>query len=614
MSRGGNDSVPLNYAIDEKNVEYPELGVKTRAGFDSHLQATGSWTGKAVRVYEYKKRNEASRLLILDDTGSIWDSSTPMTTPILSIALMTDFSAETMFDRVYISPHDGDRGISNEKVYVYDGSGTARPAAGTGPSGYSLVVNESVTAGNIEAGTHLFSVAFETSSGHITRFGLAGAEVKVFAATGGKKADISVIPTGPSYVVARWIICTKVIKDYDGNPNDKSWFLLPDGKINDNTTTVKNGVSFFDSALIDSADRLLNQLTEIPAGSCIVAYGSRLVVGGERANDATARVSDPGYPEAMSGLDGFVNFNPGDAGGALRFLFVYRKLLFGMKDYRTMVTQDNGASPSTWDVVGVDDAQGSSVHGSAGVLDAKGQSLDSVLVCTRSGLSRFTGTFGEGQELTYMIQDLWKRINPVSFHKIQISIDPIDKKFFVVFPLDAAVTPSNVLMGDFSEGMSFDKIKWSLWEFPKAPNSCWVEVDFSSKKTKFKYGSIAGGLYVRNPQTLNDYGNAINSFYRPGYVTADASGGVCQFQAIRARAIGSGSLYLKLYSIDNIQTITLPSFSLSTAPGKELDRILGFFNSERASVEFGVTSIDHWFHLTKIRLASSSLWTDPWQT
>lgn len=613
MSRGGNDSVPLNFAINEQNCEYAELGTKSRRGFDTSLSATGSWNGKAVRVYEYKKRNEASRLLILDDTGKLWDSATPMTTPILNIVGMVDFSAETMFDRVYISPHDGDRGLSGEKVYVYDGSGTARVAAGSGPSGYTLTAADGA-AGNVEAGIHLFSVAFETTSGHITRMGLSGSEVSVYTAPGSKKVNLSGIPTGASFVVARWIVVTKIIKTYNGNPNEQSWFLLPNGRIGNNVATTLNDVNFFDAALLDSADRLLNQLTDIPAGSCITNHTGRLCVGGERANDATARVSQAGFPESFSGLDGFINFNPGDAGGSLRLLLSYRKLLFAFKDYRTMATQDNGAAPSTWDVAGIDDGQGTSVHGSAGVLDAKGQSLDSVVICTRSGMSRFTGTFGEGAELSYMIEDLWARITAQFFHKIQVAIDPVRKRIFVAVPLDGATTPSHLLVCDYNEGFTFEKVKWSVWVFPETPDTCWIEVDFTTKLTKWKYGSKAGGLYVYNPSSLNDHNIAINAFYRFGFVTADPSGGVCQFQEIRARTIGSGSLYLKLYGIDDTQTVTLPSLALSSAPGKELTRQPGFFNSERASVEFGVTTINNWFHLTKIRLASSVLWETAWQS
>ncbi len=364
-----DDVCPAEFALDTLNVEYTEKGVKTRAGFDSFKQATGNWDGSVVRVFEYKKRGEASRLLVLDDGGKIWDTLTAMTTAVLDIATMTDFSAVTIFERVFITPHDGDAGLSNESVYIYDGSSTARVAAGVAPSGYTLAVADSVSSGNIEAGTHLFSVAFETASGHITKFGLTGAEVKQYEAPGSLKADMTAIPVGAAGTAARHILVTKILVDYDGNPNDKQWWFLPDGKIEDNTTTVLADISFFDSSLINSAERLMNQVATIPAGSCITSFGSRLVVAGEVDANATARASEPGYPESISDLEGGIAVDPGDAGGAVHYMIEHRGILFFMKDFRTYATKDNGAAPNTWDVIQVDAAQGTGVHGSGGVLD-----------------------------------------------------------------------------------------------------------------------------------------------------------------------------------------------------------------------------------------------------
>jgi hypothetical protein len=606
MARGSVDGVPRDFAIDERNNEFIELGVKTRSGFASFLQTTGNWNGKVLRGYEYKKRNEASRRLVLDDTGKIWDTSTAMTTPILSIATMTDFSALTLYDRVYITPHDGERGLSNEKVYVYDGTGVARIAAGAGPSGYTLGAATGST-GIVDAGVHLFSVAFETASGHITKFGLAGAEVATYTAPGNKKVNLSGIPTGGSFVVARHIIVTKVIKDYNGNPVDKTWYFLPDGKISDNVTTVLNDINFYDTDLIDSASRLMDQLAEIPAGSCIGTLGTRMVVGGERVNDATLRVSFPGEPESMSDITGIINIDPGDAGGGVRNFVEYRSNLYVQKDFRFYVTSDNESDPSTWKAPQIDASQGTSTHGTAGVLDSKGQSLESFLICTRTGLYRFTGSFGDQRELSYVIEDLWKRINPVYFYKLQISIDPIVKRLYVSVPLDTATSPSHIFMGDFSEGLTADKIKWSIWTLPNAPSTHWVEVDWTTRRTIFRYGSEAGGVYSHTPGRLNDFNNLITSYYRPGQLV-DSTGGVLQIIAVRVRAIGSGNLYLKLYALDDSQVSTLPSLTLSASPGKELTRLVGTFNSERISVEFGVSSIDHWYQLTKIRLAASTLW------
>jgi len=614
FSRGLPEACPKEYALDELNVEFTEGGVLTRAGFDLSLSAViGGWSGVCKRVFEYKKRGEVSRLLILDASGQIYDSSTTMLTPILTVAGMVDFSAITMFDRAYISPHDGNKGLSNEKVYVYDGVGVARVAAGVAPSGYTLTVVDSATSGNIEIGTHLFSVAFETASGHVTKFGLTGAEVKTYAAPGGKKADISTIPLGPAGTVARHIVVTKVQKDYDGNPKDKQWFFLPSGRIGDNTTTVLAGVNFFDSDLIVLADRLLNQLATIPAGSCITTYESSLVVGGAADAESTIRISDSGNPESFSDLEGFVHIDPGDSGGAVHQLIDHRGLLYIMKDLRTHATKSNGAAPSSWEVIPIDAAQGTGVHGASGVLDSKGHTLDMFLACTRSGLQKFTGSYGAEKELTYVIEDVWRRINPLYFKLVQISVDPVVKRVYISAPLDSAIEASHVLMGDFNEGLDATKIKWSVWAFPKKPTSNWVEVDFTTQRTKFRFGASDGGLYTRNPDRLNDFNTVIISFYRCGYVTLDSSGGVCHFHALRGSGIGDGQLELTVYGVDDVQVKVLPSITLSETPGRVLLRLMSFVNEE-ASLKFGVDSADEWFHITSMYIMTSVMWEEQLQS
>lgn len=609
FARGENEVCPPEYALDCLNVEFDERGVGTRAGVDSSIQATGNWNGYARRVYEYKKKGEASRLLILDDTGKIWDSSTAMTTPVLNIATMTDFSAVTIFERCYITPHNGDTGLSNEKVYVYDGTGVARAAGGAGPSSYTLTTNTSLIAGNIEKGTHLFSVAFETASGHITKFSTEVGDFTQYDAPGGWMLDIGNIPVGPSYVVARHIICTKVLKDYDGNPNDKQWFFLDGGKINNNVDTTLLNVNFFDSDLVASAERLQNQLADIPAGSCITSFGSRMVVGGEIANSATLRVSDPGDPESMSDLQGYTNVYPGDAGGAIHQLVEHRKTLYIMKDFRTYATEDNGASPNTWDVVGIDDAQGCGVHGSAGVLDSKGQTLGVFLVTTRTGLQKVAGVYGDEPELTYAIYNFWKRINQQHFDKVQLALDPIAKRIYIAIPLDSATEPSCLLVGDYTDGLDAKSIKWSPWSFQKNCTSIWIEVDYSTKKTLLKFGASNGGIYVRNPNGLLDVDTAIVSFYRTGYAEDQRGWAEQAYNGVRVRATGAGSLEITLYGPDDVRYETLPLVTLSALPGKELFR-KSTFTAEKVSVKLRVDSANEWFHMTSITILSELLWQE----
>ena len=280
-----------------------------------------------------------------------------------------------------------------------------------------------------------------------------------------------------------------------------------------------------------------------------------------------------------------------------------------MKDHRTYATKDNGAAPNTWDVVQVDAAQGTGVQGAGGILDKKGQTLDQFLVCTRTGLMKFTGTYGDARELSYVNEDVWKRINPLYFETVQISVDPIQKRAYITVPLDAATEPSHILVCDFNEGLEWDKVKWATWTFPKKGTTTWVETKYSTRETQFKFGASDGGIYVRNTATLNDFGTAINSYYRPGFVTADPSGGVCHFHALRARYIGSGNLDLTLYGEDDILTLSPASITLAAAPGRELYRIFSFV-SEKASLKFGVNASNEWFHISSLRIGSKLLWEE----
>ena len=165
VDNGEDEATPQNGFITSQNNKFMRRGVRSREG--TSLMHT---IGNVRRVAIYKRIGEAQRLLILNSVGEIYDS-TDLTGPILSIATMTDFSAASIFGRSYITPHDGVTGLAGEKVYVYNGTGTARPAAGTAPIGFTLTLANSGTAGTVETGDHILGVAFETNSGFVTKPG-----------------------------------------------------------------------------------------------------------------------------------------------------------------------------------------------------------------------------------------------------------------------------------------------------------------------------------------------------------------------------------------------------------------------------------------------------------
>lgn len=608
--RGFEEAVPPGFFLDEGNLVFHREGFETRRGFSA---VAGLSPTNVTRIYEYRRVGEASRYIYCTGSGDFYDSLTP-STPILTIGGVSDFSMVVMFNRAYISPHDRVTGITSQKVYIYDPgvSGTARPAAGAAPVATGLAVTEGAATENdsIEKGYHLFAVAFETDSGFVTRPGLSTNQFAVLNATGGKEASLSSIPTGPAGTVARHILTTKIIQNYQaGTEEYQNWYYLPNGKISNNVDTTKGGIKFFDIALQDSADDLLNQLSEIPAGVFMLDFDGRLCVGGEAANKSTIRISPKGNPESFSSLDGFVNVNPGDAGGGVTNGVTHRGTLYISKAQRFYATVDNGGAPSSWSVISVDSGVGTECFGISSVLDSRGHSRDQFLVAARSGLFQYLGAFNE-RELTWNIRSLWDRINKVYFNKIQVCVDPQREWLVVAIPLDAATENSHILMGDYSEALDPEGIKWSLWNMPKKPTSILIKVDDTTKVSKIIFGSSENNLYEYDDAAYNDFGSMINSFYETHMVEPEGSvGQINHYAGIRQRIRGNGVLTLRVNAYDLATWESYAGVGLSTTPGKEL-LIRTDFLSERASFRLTLASANQWFLVNRYTVFCKPMWTE----
>jgi len=133
-------------------------------------------------------------------------------------------------------------------------------------------------AGNIGTGVHQVSVIFRTRQGYLTKPGPATS----WTASGGKRAVVTNIPTGPSNVVAR-ILC------FTG-AGGASFFYVGGGGtlfsgnmvISDNTTTTAV-VDFSDAILLagSNVDNLF-RLIELSDCAGVIDYAERLFWWGER--------------------------------------------------------------------------------------------------------------------------------------------------------------------------------------------------------------------------------------------------------------------------------------------------------------------------------------------
>ena len=597
FDRGDDEVVPPGYFRSSQNIAFVNQGCLTREGSKVGLATTFNIRRQAI----YKRIGEAPRKLILDTTGRLFDS-TNLTTPILFIPAMTDFSMVSMFNRAYIAPHNGLTGLPGEKLYVYEGSGLARAAGGVAPTSAMIAAQGGV--GRI-SGTHGFAVAFETQSGHVGEPG-GFCKVEFPVGEGGWQVNLSNIPAGPAGTVARVLFATQGLFGFGGDYENQTWYYVPSGRIPNNTDSTKT-VNFYDADLQAEASALLDQLATIPAPLGVNIYKGRLITWGEDANASIVRASEPGMPESFDEVEGFCTINPGDAGSGVKYCFEYRTQLICCKSQRSYITQDNGQSAALWEVNALDKSVGTECHGVGKILDFGEDVRDRAFIADRSGLQLFLGTFSDTEISTY-IADIWDRINKKQFHKVEIAVDPLKARVYITVPLDDATECTHMIVGDWQDGLTLKDIKFTIWAFPIPCSSVVVNVSEADKESLMEFSSYAAPNVISLDETAHlDFGNAIDSWVEFPLLPQDDDLPVNHFTGFRARLRGEGSLKITLSGLDDIQTSYAPDLFLSLRPGKPLFR--GFnFTSERCSTKLRTLGAGEFFALTHFSLYYKPLW------
>lgn len=606
-ARGRPESTPEDHLIDCLNIKFNQKGIESRDGF---VQTTT--TNSVMRMYVYKVFGQADRLLFLDNANSIWDSTNLGFGPILTLAGMTDFGFVNFFGRAYISPSNGITGLPGQSIYVYLGSGAAMLAGGLAPSGVSFTAVDSGSAGRIEKGLHLFAVVNETNTGFLTPLGPA-----IFAsltAIGGQGATISNIPLGPANIVARRIVATKIIPNYNGNQTGFQFFFVPNARIPDNTTTTFT-VSFFDIELLSDASHLLNLFTNIPSGVGLGHYHGRLISWGENANPSVIRISFPGEPEAIDQVTGLVITDPADTADGLGDCQEYRDILYACKQTRTYSINDNGGLPSSWQTIIIDEGIGAHNHGIVRILDTGGVNIDKMMMIDHSGLIVFNGSYNR-PEVSWKVRDLWQRINNAAFQTIQSAHDPILQIIYLCVPLDSAILPNHILICDYSNADPFawnfySKVRWAIWQLPAAhtPTSIICEQTSLGQPNIIRVGVKEGNVYTLTPGITNDFSTPIPAPFFQTALIGDEEGNVQHFAGARIRITGNGNLLTTFFSQDNASSQAARTIALSTAPGNEGLALVNF-NAQRASIKCQVTQSDENFQLTRVVAFTKMLWTE----
>jgi hypothetical protein len=460
-SRGDYENTPLDHFIDCNNLKFVGTSsITTRDGIGVS-QTVAAPLENIKRIYNYPtSTGNTLIILIIDDAGkgSIYHlvDAANLFGPLLTITGMTDFAFLPYAGRGYISPFatfdvgglNVEKGLQNEFLYVYAGDGTAaRKAAGIGMSGAITIANGA--AGHTDAGFHLFGFVSETVSGYLC----PPAAISSFTTGPANSVSFGNIPTsGDANVTKRYLVATKVITSYNGDPTGYDFFFVPNATINNNTSTALNNISFFDQDLLDDASHLFDNYTEIPAGAVLTLYRNKLCLFTTYTDINLGLVSTDGEPEAINQISGLVVFPPD--GNPITNAENLRDVLYVMKRSKTGSFTDNGDDPSAWPFIIVDNAIGTCVHGIATVLDSGSASVDYLIVCTYAGITMFNGRYII-PELSWKIEQFWKDLSRADFRFIQIVNAPIQKEIYVVLP------DRTMLIGNYSNGMDPKKIRWT---------------------------------------------------------------------------------------------------------------------------------------------------------
>lgn len=290
---GNAQCVPAPYSPACQNVQFYPGRVTSRPGLTTVATFTGA---KVVSLKEYVTLDSSQkRTLALTSDGSLWSEPGTFTYSLItnqlveaSLTSSLQMNSVTQFGREYMGfSTNGRSGIAVPQAWNDVNLDRVAPS---GPGGG--VILAAAAGGAITIGTHQIRVLFITRNGFIT----APSQVSTaIAFDGTQKANVTVIPTGPSWVVGRIICMTPAC-------NTTSFYYVPGTAmvLNDNTTTTTS-FSLTDTALIaglsvsapsDVPDDML-RLIELPPQATSFAYHGRIAWLGER--NSLIRNGDVGF-------------------------------------------------------------------------------------------------------------------------------------------------------------------------------------------------------------------------------------------------------------------------------------------------------------------------------
>jgi hypothetical protein len=325
-------------------------------------------------------------------------------------------------------------------------------------------------------------------------------------------------------------------------------------------------------------------------------------------------ISNAGNPETFSTITGYINVQGEFDGNVCRTGFELFGVFYICKAIGTFATQDSGGEPNDptnpWIVNMVDGGIGA-YHHAVGTISGSQPSLSfnsTGFLANRNGLFLFNGNVLR-PELTWKIRGIWGRMTHGAEYNIRVAVDIYNDLFYVLIPVDGSVDPSLLLVGDYSLGLDYQNIRWSIYNFPWAMYDIMMGYYPGDQTGAFDYFLRIGSfntIYKLDGATNTDLGFAIGNYYQTSPLSYDV-GAVDIFRFIRYRMAGNGNLTTLLGDQGDFLTAQTVDVHPDPFPGNYRDLGLQInFTNEKMIVRFGMAT--GYFRMARVDVFGKQRW------
>jgi len=623
---GFSDNAVMTFSVYMKAAEHTRalVNIFTRAGVAAKYDVLFDLSAGAI-VYD------PSSVGTITDVGSGWY--------LCSTTGSVESGASTAYAQLFLDQGSGAAapdhlftGNASDGAYIWKPTLSLFSADKLFPPPMTTVPSAPTepSAGSVTAGMHRLAYAVEYRSGAILRLspdsgvGTPGLDTFTpveFTAAGSKNLSWVLNPTTwPVDAVKVHIAMTTV-----ANPN--LYIFVPGA-----TATVDGGESDSTTIVFDISDEdLLSNLatndatehrlfyTQAVGGTgpfnphSVIVHGDRMsylteIDDGLGNNVGACFVSNRNNYQQITLSNHLVQI-PGQLD--INAQFSYRGGLYLVGPHWTYVTYDNGQDPVEW-------ASPQAVDEQRGTLSVRGVEVsptgDYAWVADRAGLYAFDGKYSE-LPVSYWQTDQWNRINWDYAYMLQVKDDAVNKRIYVLVPLDSATSPSHIFAWDYTKGIG--KAEFSLWDL-SGYNIGAIEMvvnDLSTVDDKDRgkaelwlAPSDASNLLRQTTENdtnpYRDDAAAISWTYRTSLLPPVAESELIRHHGGHFRVYGNGTVDLVAYNLDDSRWHTLEPITLEASPGKEYGRWMHKIG-QRKSYKFSQNAVDAYCVLSDIKDYSS---------